>query len=109
VFSNPGIRSVPSTALSMLIAGVITPSPTRRDIPMKERNVTKTVFFRDLKKEVSNSFRTMVPPSPFCPRPMASHAYSMVTSIVRVQKMRERTPIMFCSVGFVRRKTTVNV
>jgi hypothetical protein len=33
---------MPSTALRMLIAGVITPSPMIRDIPIKDRSVTKT-------------------------------------------------------------------
>lgn len=51
----------------------------------------------------------IVPPSPFLLRLMASHAYSTVTSITSVQTIRERTPMIFASVGFVRRKITVRV
>jgi hypothetical protein len=51
----------------------------------------------------------MVPPSPFFPRLMASHAYSTVTSITSVQTISERIPITLCGVGFVSKKMTVRV
>jgi hypothetical protein len=33
IVSNPGIIRIPSTALNILMAGVITPSPKRKEIP----------------------------------------------------------------------------
>jgi len=109
VLSNPGIRVKPSTALSILIAGVITPSPKSRDIPMKERRETNPTCLLDFNKGISISRRTMVPPSPFWPRLIASHAYSTVTTIIRVQIIRERIPITWAKVGGVNRKITVRV
>ena len=73
----------------------------RSEMPIKVRKVTNAVFRADLSKGTRISLRTMVPPSPFLPRLMASHAYATVTSITRVQTISERMPITFASVGFV--------
>jgi len=53
---NPGIKETPSTALMMLKAGVITPSPISREIPMKESMVKKPqgAFFYSLKGYVKS-------------------------------------------------------
>lgn len=34
IFPNPEMMRIPSTALRMLIAGVITPSPIRKEVPI---------------------------------------------------------------------------
>ncbi|OQA13409.1 MAG: hypothetical protein BWY64_03645 [bacterium ADurb.Bin363] len=93
----------------MVIAGVITPSPIRRDTPIKVRKVIKAICLVDFSLLTSISFKTIVPPSPFLPRLMASHAYSIETSMVRVQKISDSTPIIFFSVGCMIRKIAVRV
>ncbi len=107
--SNPGIKSKPSTALIILMAGVIIPSPIKRDMPTKESRVTNAICLPDFRRGTRSSLSTIIPPSPFLPRLVASHAYLTVTSTTNVQTIRERTPITFSCVGFVRRNITVSV
>ncbi len=106
---KPGMSWMPSTALRILIAGVMTPSPTNSEIPIKVRMVINTaglLFFRYGK---SIFLSTIVPPSPFSPRLMASQPYSTETRIISVQTISESTPITFSYVGFKRIKITVRV
>ena len=107
--SRPGIRRMPSTALRMLIAGVMTPSPTRRDMPIKVSMLINTAPLPFLRSLVSTPHNTIVPPSPFSLRLMASHAYSTVTRMMSVHIMRERTPMTLSVVGLRKRKITVRV
>ena len=107
--SSPGIKREPSTALSMLMAGVITPSPIRREIPTIEIIRTMPALLLEERRDVSISFKTIVPPSPLLLRLMASHAYCTVTRVKSVQTIKDRTPITLSCVGFRRRNTTVTV
>ena len=91
--SSPLIRSMPSTALRILMAGVMTPSPMMSEMPMNESMVTTVACLPDLRSGTRSSRSTMVPPSPRLPRLMASQAYSTVTRMMSVQTMRDRTPI----------------
>ena len=54
--SSPGIKREPSTALSMLMAGVITPSPIRREIPTIEIIRTMPALLLEERRDVSISF-----------------------------------------------------
>src|SRR4030042_5956067 len=109
IFSSAGISNDPSTALRILIDGVITPSPMRSDIPIKEKNVTNDICRPDFNKGTRISFKTIVPPSPLFPRLIASQAYSIFTSMINVQTIRDETPMTLYSVGLIRRKMTVSV
>ncbi|OPY35193.1 MAG: hypothetical protein A4E34_00870 [Methanoregula sp. PtaU1.Bin006] len=71
VCSNPGIKRIPSTAERMLMAGVMTPSPMKREIPTIARKEIRATWLPDLRRGSSVSLRTMVPPSPFFPMCMA--------------------------------------
>ena len=103
------MRVMPSTALNILMAGVMTPSPTSREMPTNVKSVTPTAERLVFRKGRRRLLRTIVPPSPFDPRLMANQAYSTETRIVRVHMTRERTPITLSCVGFARRKMTVSV
>ena len=109
VLSKPGIKRIPSTAERILIAGVITPSPIKSEMPMMVRRETNATWFPDFKRGSRISFNTMVPPSPFLPRCMARNVYCTVTRMVSVQNIRERIPITFWGVGGIKRKMAVNV
>ncbi len=76
---------------------------------MYVRMVTTAMCFFDFRKGTRISLKTIVPPSPFFSRLVASHAYSIVTSVVSVQNISDRTPIMLASVAVVKRNMTVNV
>jgi len=88
------MSSRPSTAERIEIAGVITPSPIRRETPIKPRNVTNAILRPDLILLVRISFNTIVPPSPLELRLIARIAYSNVTRMIRVQNIRESIPII---------------
>ena len=109
VFSNPGMRRIPSTAERMLIAGVMTPSPIKREIPTIASRDTKATWFPDFSRGRRISLSTIVPPSPFLPRCIARYVYSIVTRMVSVQMIRERMPMILSGVGGMRRKIAVRV
>ncbi len=92
VCSSPGISSIPSTADSIEIAGVMTPSPINRQMPIYERKVTNARVRPGLIILTRISRSTMVPPSPLRPRLMASQAYSTMTRIISVHTIRETMP-----------------
>ena len=71
----PGISLRPSTAERILIAGVITASPIRSDTPIIARREKKATALPDCNNGSRISFNTIVPPSPFRPDCIASHAY----------------------------------
>ena len=78
-------------------------------MPIKDRKVINATLRPDLSMGTSNSLSTMVPPSPFLARLMASQAYSTVTRMTSVQTISDNTPKMWASIGFVKRNTTVRV
>ena len=91
--AKPGMSTAPSTALNMLIAGVITPSPMRSEMPMKDKSETKRTLLLDFSAETRISRKTIVPPSPLLLRFMAIHEYWTVTRATRVQMISDSTPI----------------
>ena len=92
--SKAGIKCNPSTALRILTAGVRTPSPKSSEIPINVRNVTSDICFLLFSIGTSSSFKTIVPPSPFLPRLIASQAYSTKTKIIKVQTTKDAIPMI---------------
>jgi len=82
---------------------------TRREMPIKSKDCNKysvSAFPDVFAKVCSQNDRASFA---FSPRLIASHPYSIETSIVNVQTMRERTPITLSYVGFSKRNITVKV
>ena len=102
------MRTIPSTAESMLMAGVMTPSPMKRAIPTMASRETKAIWVRDFSIGSRISRSTIVPPSPFVPRCMARYVYWTVTSMVRVQRISESIPRTFSGVGGMMKKIAVS-
>lgn len=72
---KPGINFKPSTADKIVIAGVITPSPNKSEIPMYPKNYTTPIFLPFFNIDVRISFNTIIPPSPLILKLIASQEY----------------------------------
>jgi len=73
--SKPGINFNPSTAESIDIAGVITPSPRSKETPIYPRKDMKPTFLPFLSVVTRISLRTIIPPSPLVLILIANQAY----------------------------------
>jgi hypothetical protein len=75
------------------MAGVITPSPTKSEMPINDRSDTNATCLLDFRRGTRISLSTIVPPSPRFPSLIASQVYWTVTSKISVQKISDKTPI----------------
>ena len=93
--SNSGLRSAnPSVAESTLIAGVSTPSPKSRLVPISTR-IKSAKCFLDLGERMCsgiNESNASIPPSPLLSARMTKVKYLSETTSIKAQKIMEAIP-----------------
>ena len=91
------------------MAGVMTPSPIKRAIPMIVRMDTADAVIPGFSRESRIVLRTIVPPSPLSESDMASQMYWMVMMVNSVHVIRERSPNMLNVVGSMKSRIAPTV